>query len=304
MANHMGPARHRQKSRAPLVIVIVILVLLAVGGALWWFVLRPRTAAPSQGSNQQATTAATTATGATDAQAAANGDSENSRGADIEALKPNARLKAMLDAGEVRSIRLIGDSITEGVGTDGHADPFVENTGVVIYDDGRGNVHYEATTEADDWANSFRAYAEQHGVKHFVNAGIGGAFMHELAESPEAWIREGADVIFVALGTNDAGYYGPDEYRNDARTALAAAAKKAKLVVGVSPVSDLRDTEMLVEPASALGDVLAQVCSEGGYAFVDARDVSKPAQFIDDNLHPNSAGSQAIWSDIRRDLGL
>lgn len=300
MANHMGPARHRQKSRAPLAIVIVILVLLVVGGALWWFVLRPRTGVPSQGSSQQVTT---TATDATDAQAA-NGGSESSQGADIETLKPNDRLKAMLDAGEVRSIRLIGDSITEGVGTDGHADPYVENTGVVIYDDGQGDVHYEATAEADDWANSFRSYAKQRGVKSFVNAGIGGAFMHELAENPDAWIREGADVIFVALGTNDAGYYGPDEYRKDARTALAAAAKKAKLVVGVSPVSDLRDTEMLVEPASELGDVLSKVCAEGGYAFVDARDVSSPAQFIDDNLHPNSAGSQAIWSCIRRDLAL
>ncbi len=210
----------------------------------------------------------------------------------------------MLDAGEVRSIRLIGDSITEGVGTDGHVDPYAENTGVVIYDDGQGNVHYEATTDADDWANSFRAYATARGVKSFVNAGVGGAFMHELAENPDAWIREGADVIFVALGTNDAGYYGPEEYREDARTALAAAAKKAKLVVAVSPVSDLRDTELLVEPASALGDILARVCAEGGYAFVDARDVSSPSQYIEDNLHPNSAGSQAIWSDIRRDLGL
>jgi cytoskeletal protein RodZ len=136
-----------------LAIVIVILVLLVVGGALWWFVLRPRTGAPSQESSQQVTT---TATGATDAQAA-NGDSESSQGADIEALKPNARLKAMLDAGEVRSIRLIGDSITEGVGTDGHADPYVENTGVVIYDDGQGDVHYEATTEADDTSLAPRA---------------------------------------------------------------------------------------------------------------------------------------------------
>ena len=301
MANHMGPVR--QKSRAPLAIVIVILVLLAVGGALWWFVLRPRTAVPSQGSGQQAATA-TNAEGATSAATSAGDDSASGWGDSLETMEPNARLKAMLDAGEVRSIRLIGDSITEGVGTDGHADPFVENTGVVIYDDGQGDVHYEATTEADDWANSFRAYAAQHGVKSFVNAGVGGAFMHELAENPDAWIREGADVIFVALGTNDAGYYGTEEYRRDARTALAAAAKKAKLVVGVAPVSDLRDTEMLVEPASALGDVLAQVCAEGGYAFVDARDVSSPAQFIGDNLHPNSAGSQAIWSCIRRDLGL
>lgn len=302
MASHMGPVR--KKSRAPLAILIAIVVLVAVGGALWWFLLRPRAAAPSQGADQQVATAKSEG-GATHSATSSSDDSGGGwDDASLESTNPNARLKAMLDAGEARSIRLIGDSITEGVGTDGHVDPFVENTGVVIYDDGRGDVHYEATTEADDWANSFRAYAMQHGVKSFVNAGVGGAFMHELAENPDAWIREGADVIFVALGTNDAGYYGTEEYRQDARTALAAAAKKAKLVVGVTPVSDLRDAEMLVEPASALGDVLSRVCAEGGYAFVDAREVSSPAQFIDDSLHPNSAGSQAIWSCIRRDLGL
>ena len=302
MASHMGPAR--QKSRAPLAIVIVIVVLVAVGGALWWFLLRPRAQAPSQDAGQQAATAKNEGSATNTATSSSDESESGWDDTSLEATNPNARLKAMLDAGEVRSIRLIGDSITEGVGTDGHVDPFVENTGVVIFDDGQGNVHYEATTAADDWANSFRSYAAQRGVKSFVNAGIGGAFMHELAENPDAWIREGADVIFVALGTNDAGYYGTGEYRQDARVALAAAAKKAKLVVGVAPVSDLRDTEMLVEPASALGDVLAQVCAEGGYAFVDARDVSSPAQFIDDSLHPNSAGSQAIWSCIRRDLGL
>ena len=302
MANHMGPAR--QKSRAPLAVAIVILALVAVGVTLWWFVLRPRTAVPTQEAGQQAVATEKPGSSASAASSAGEGSANGKGDASLDSTKPNARLKVMLDEGEVSSIRLIGDSITEGVGTDGHVDPFVENTGVVIFDDGQGNVHYEATTAADDWANSFRSYAAQRGVKSFVNAGIGGAFMHELADNPDAWIREGADVIFVALGTNDAGYYGPEEYREDARVALAAAAKKAKLVVGVAPVSDLRDAEMLVEPASALGDVLAQVCTEGGYAFVDARDVSSPAQFIDDNLHPNSAGSQAIWSSIRRDLGL
>ncbi|MDO4538586.1 MAG: SGNH/GDSL hydrolase family protein, partial [Coriobacteriales bacterium] len=177
-------------------------------------------------------------------------------------------------------------------------------TTTLIYDDGTGKERYETSTEAVCWANAFRSWAAERGVQSFVNAGINGAFMVELAQNPDAWIREGADVIFVALGTNDAGYYGPEEYREAARTGLAAAAQKAQVVVAVSPVSDLREESMLVEPAASLGTILREVCEEGGYLFVDASGAVTPEQFCADGLHPNSEGSLAIWACIQSALGL
>ena len=212
--------------------------------------------------------------------------------------------KHMLDSGNISSIHLVGDSITAGFGTDGYEDPDLVGQGTVIYDDGAGNVHYETSASAQSWANAFRLYASEHGVSKFVNAGINGAFMQELADNPDAWLADGADVTVVALGTNDAGYYGPQEFRAAAETALAAAASKSKLVVVLSPVDDLRPESQLVEPAAALGDVLHALCDQHGYVFVDTRNAVTPEMFCPDGLHPNTQGSLAIWDCLRTTLGL
>ncbi len=206
--------------------------------------------------------------------------------------------------GEYQTIRLVGDSITVGFGADGYEDPELSGTGRIIYDDGMGLVLHEPSTSANSWANAFRAWATENGVRDFANAGINGWFMHQLAENPDAWLAEGADVIVVALGTNDAGYYGPDQFRQDAEVALDAAAQRSKLVVVLSPVCDLRPLELLVEPAAVLGDVLQQLCAERSYTFVDTRDAVGPEMFCADGLHPNTEGSLAIWECIRATLGI
>lgn len=213
-------------------------------------------------------------------------------------------LATLLAQGKIDTIRLVGDSITAGFGTDDYVDPDMAGVGDVIYDDGEGTVHRETSPSAQSWANAFRAYASEHGVSRFVNAGINGAFMACLAEHPRAWLGEGADVVFVALGTNDAGYYGPDEYRETSERALAAAADACRILVVVSPVSDLRPESMLVEPAGSLGDILREVCDDHGYLFVDARDAVAPEQFNEDGLHPTTEGSLAIWSCLRQALDL
>ena len=206
--------------------------------------------------------------------------------------------------GEYRTIRLVGDSITAGYGTNGFEDPDIAATSAVIYDDGAGSVHYEASPSIECWANAFRVWATEQGVQSFVNAGISGWFMHDLALNPNAWLGEGADVIVVALGTNDAGYFGPQEFADDARVALAAAEQVSKLVVVVAPVADLRPHAMLVEPAAELGDILQGICNERGYVFVDPRDAVTPQMFCDDGLQPTSEGSLAIWQCIRTTLGI
>ena len=206
--------------------------------------------------------------------------------------------------GEYRTIRLVGDSITAGFGADGFENPDLAASGAVIYDDGAGTVHYEPAPSIECWANAFRAWATEQGAQGFVNAGICGWFMHDLVRDPNAWLGEGADVIVVALGTNDAGYYGPQVFADDARAALAAAERVSKLVVVIAPVADLRPHEMLVEPAAELGDILQGICDERGYVFVDPRDAVMPQMFCDDGLHPTSEGSLAIWQCIRTTLGL
>ena len=216
----------------------------------------------------------------------------------------DATLSQLFSTGSVHSVRLVGDSITAGFITDGYEDGDLTQTGVVVYDDGAGDVHYESGHDAVCWANAFRAYAAEHGVSDFVNAGINGAFMNRLSQNPSAWLGNGADVVFVALGTNDAGYYGLEEFRASATKGLAAAASASKVLVVVSPVSDLRPQSNLVVSPWQLGEVLRQICEENGYVFVDASRAVAPDQFCVDGLHPNSEGSLAIWQCVQSSLGL
>ena len=233
-----------------------------------------------------------------------SGDGPN-RGAEgqVEAEEASDFMQGVRSGG-YQTIRLVGDSITAGFGTDGYEDPEASGQPTVIYDDGMGTQLHEPSASINCWANAFRAWAELNGVREFTNAGICGWFMHQLAQNPDAWLGQGADVIVVALGTNDAGYYGPQEFEDDARVALAAAEQRCKLVVVLSPVADLRPTEQLVEPASELGDILGRICEERGYVFVDTRAAVTPELFCEDGLHPNTAGSAAIWACIQQTLGL
>lgn len=214
-----------------------------------------------------------------------------------------SKLAQLFNRGQVNSIRLIGDSITAGFGTDDYIDGNSVDENRVIFDNG-SEVYRETPASVTCWANLFRRYAMQRGVRDFVNAGINGAFMNRLADYADAWLGDGADVVFVALGTNDAGYYGPQEFRETAQKALAAAAAKSKLVVVMAPVRDLRPESTLVEPAAELGDVLGELCEEQGYLFVDTRNAVTPEMFGDDGLHPTSEGSQAIWKYIQKTLDL
>lgn len=216
----------------------------------------------------------------------------------------DVKLATLFKEGSVRSVRLVGDSITAGYGTGGYMDHDIDRAGTVIYDDGHGDVHYESGHAATCWANEFRAYAQEHGVTDFVNAGINGAFMARLAQNPSAWLGNGADVVFVALGTNDAGYYNVDEFRQNATEGLGHAAAVCKQLVVLSPVSDYRPTSQLVEPATQLGEVLREICERQGYVFVDTSQALTFEQFCTDGLHPNSEGSLAIWRCIVTTLGL
>lgn len=230
--------------------------------------------------------------------------SEPTQSSDVAPADGNATFGQRVASGELRSIRLVGDSITAGYGTEGYVDINELEGRPVIYDDGAGNVVHEQPDTSLCWANEFRRWAAQQGVESFVNAGISGWFMHDFAQNPDAWLMGGADVVVVALGTNDAGYYGPQEFRDDALRALAAAEAQSKMVVVMAPVDDLRPTEILVEPARELGGILEGICAERGYVFVDPRSYVTPEMFCEDGLHPNEEGSRAIWECLRSTLAI
>ena len=220
-----------------------------------------------------------------------------------EPAAPASEFARMLQAGEVGSIRLIGDSITAGFLCDGYDADAITDT--LIYD-GPYGTFWETAYEVGCWANEFRAYVADKGVGSFVNAGICGAKMRWLAEDADAWIREAADVIFVMLGTNDAVYHTTDEYRAFAEEGLAAVEAACTHMVVLAP-PDNAWTDYGKEMSQAdVESVLREVCDAHGWYFVSLLDAVElhTDDLNEDQCHPTTKGSHALWERLRTSLGL
>lgn len=246
-------------------------------------------------------------TGNTDASGSADG---NAATADASASGQAAaspvvsdKLSRMFEEGQVQSIRVIGDSITAGYGCDGYG--VAPDTNVMVYS-GREGAYEETATTVGCWTNDFRAYALQHGVTNFVNAGVSGFRMQYLAEDPSSWLGDGADVIVVMLGTNDASRRTEAEFSADAEIALNVAAAKCKLLIVVTPPDNARTDATNNFSMQRVDQALTSLCRLKGYVHASFLDTLSlyTADYNSDQCHPTSEGSHKLWAAFREQLAL
>ncbi|RRF89722.1 MAG: SGNH/GDSL hydrolase family protein [Coriobacteriaceae bacterium] len=213
------------------------------------------------------------------------------------------KLEDMFEEGQVHSIRVIGDSITAGYGCDGYGT--VSDTDVTVYS-GQEGAYKETATTVGCWTNDFRAYALQHGVTDFVNAGVSGFRMQYLAEDPSSWLGDGADVIVVMLGTNDASRRTEAEFSADAEIGLAAAAAKCKLLIVVSPPNNARTDATNNFSMQRVDQVLTSLCKLKHYVHASFLNTLAlyTADYNSDQCHPTSEGSHKLWAAFREQLAL
>ena len=211
----------------------------------------------------------------------------------------------LLSSGEVKSIRVIGDSICVGHFIDGYDLP--SDSGLVIHpqkeDEGD---HYETSYKVPSWTNRFRAYCAERGVTNFVNAGITSWRMSDLAEDPDAWIGDGADVIVVMLGTNDTKRDNPEVFRENAEKALMAADAACTHLVVVSPPENDRHYDPKLWSMTEVDEVLTDLCNKHGWEHASQLDTLKihTKDFFADQVHPTESGSHKIWLAFAEQLGL
>lgn len=299
-----GPSRHaprhmatppRKRRRWPVVVAVCAAVLavavVVIGGRL-----SMKQSSGESGAQGGSSAVVQAAGGSAASGSAGQGSAAPERGV--------GQFRAMVDAGQVGSIRLIGDSITAGYLCDGWVDPDTSQSTPVMFDNGYDQLHYEPSADIDCWANDFRSWAGERGIASFTNAGLGGWTMRSLADDTASWVGDGADVIFVALGCNDAAYFGNDELRQAAEVALPAVADSCKLMVVVGPTDNERYDVSIKGTVREANEVLREVCDEHGYIYVDCYDAVTTDDLNADLLHPTSAGSHKIWNRISGELGL
>lgn len=220
-----------------------------------------------------------------------------------EADDSRSTVLSLLEAGDVSSVRLIGDSITVGYGCKGYG-IYPDNTSVTAYDGPEGT-YYEASSQVRCWANDFRAYATECGVTSFVNAGVSGFRMQYLAESPDSWLGDGADLVVVMLGTNDACHCSLDELHDYAETGLAAVAGRCQTLVVISPPDNARTDAVNLYGMDQVDVMLSEVCEEHGWLHVSLLGVLElgTSDYNEDQCHPTTAGSDKLWEALKTELG-
>lgn len=215
----------------------------------------------------------------------------------------DSTLAGMMSAGNVSSIRVLGDSITAGYLIEGFDGP--SDTGTIVYQGGEGT-YYETPTTVRCWTNRFRTYANEHGVESFVNAGVSGFRMQYLAEEPDAWLAEGADVIVVMLGTNDAAKESVEDFSMYAEQALDAAEERCRHLVVVSPPDNQRTDAVNLYGMDQIDATLSTLCEQRGWEHISLRDALTVGtdDFFPDEVHPTEQGSDKLWEAFHDRLGL
>lgn len=233
------------------------------------------------------------------------------------ALERPAALAAALQSGRIRSILVVGDSISEGNSDDGclwTQEERASDGGRLILTDETGQSYYENPVSSQGWVKYLRKEAvERCGVAVFHNAAIGGMSAKwfnahkELLFSAE---QPAYDAIFVMLGTNDrTACATTEEFRAEYSALLAYLKARCEYLTVLVPIPAIYDpTDSVKNLSSAeIAENVRLLCEENAYACIDCyRDF--PQYAADEGLplgllywggtHPNSMGYAALWQSI------
>lgn len=226
----------------------------------------------------------------------------------------------MLNNGEVENIKLIGDSITAGVGAiGGGADP----EGRIILTMTDLTEIREGYQTSACWANFFRNYiSAKHPAITFLNNGIGGwSVKIEGTEYKDVWVGTNNDVVFVMIGSNDRGDCATElEFEQYLAPFLAhvKANSKHMIVMTASPTLNDFDSAGVQTPSlnltmEQIDKVITKVCIDNSYPHISLyREVLKysaetqlPLKILlqTTGSHPIDAGYLLMWNIIQQKLG-
>lgn len=206
-----------------------------------------------------------------------------------------------LEAGEIASAMVVGDSISAGFGTRGTVEGPLSD---VLFTDEDGISYLEPDHLNGAWTNHLRSYLADRGINDFLNASISGRTFTDVDCDFDAWVGDGADAVIVMLGTNDSASLGPIEFEKVATRVLERIADRCSYLVVIAPPKRANDAS-----PTTMGEVetiLASVCADHGWEFISTYDALEPGtdDYQRDGLHPTTEGNEKLWASIAFQLGL
>lgn len=225
-------------------------------------------------------------------------------------------------AGQVTKIKLIGDSITAGVGSDGYYDDtqrqIIVRNGSPVYETGKNWSSFPS------WANLFRKYINtNYPTIDFFNAGVPGIETLEVVQTFLSQLcTDNEDVVFVMLGTNDRSITTLDEYKTNITTVLDYINQRCNLMIVMSPspsLSDFADKTFTTYAsgrnfgAREIDNVLTELCKQKGFIHISnyraildyaAKVNVKYSVLLEDlGSHPKTLGHKVMWQNIQQRFG-
>ncbi|WP_146194714.1 GDSL-type esterase/lipase family protein [Bifidobacterium callitrichidarum] len=211
-----------------------------------------------------------------------------------------------LRARSYRSVRVLGDSLAAGMGA--QADYWTTTTPLFSYE---GVQYYEPAHDIDSAFNQLRAELSKNGATMF-NASVPrkGSMKAYLSLGQETLGNE--DAAIVMLGTNDRLVSTLSEFQTNAEAYLQSVADRYHgnmVVVAGPPVVDEHEAFSM----SDVNAVLRDICTRHGWQFASMYEAFNQMSvaygvpiegLMQDGVHPNHLGQEAMWDALRQLLGL
>lgn len=237
-----------------------------------------------------------------------------------EAYASSENFSSALRNGEIKSVLLLGDSISDNNGAWNHYFGQEERAGAdcrLILTDEEEGPYYEDNPDSMGWSWYFRQYLlENTAVTTFHNNAIGGKSAKWFNARKEQAISQDYDAIVVMLGTNDRwSCESAEEFREEYGELLAYADSRCKYLQVFAPIPAFTEQRTDGPPLNIrqIAETAVQVCESNGYPCVNlyealpayaARNGMCLEEFYFGSTHPSPSGHYHLWRAIAGELGL
>ena len=216
-------------------------------------------------------------------------------------------------------VKLLGDSITHGVGGDGFkqsGDPIVPG--------------YARNPDGYCWANMLRDYMSEKYGAEVINNACTGTKIEFIIDNFDGLVSKDDDIVICTIGTNNRHYYKKDGPRPDKKDYMSAFYANIQTLNGMfknaginvvfvanipAALSNERDGEdyWRIFYMNDVNDMYKKAAEEFDFLFVSLYDLfvgycEKEQLTVDsllcDGLHPNNEGHAAMFRLLSEEFGI
>lgn len=231
---------------------------------------------------------------------------------------PSPDFASALRNGEIQSVLVIGDSISDGNGDAKYIyspQERAENGYRLIMETEDGKSFYETAPDGQGWVKFFRDYLlENTSVTEFYNNAIDGKSAKWGSAHKEQWIPRDYDAIFVMLGTNDRrDCRNESEFYTEYAQFLDYAARHCTYLTVLVPPPAVPTLDPLNMDSRQIADTVVTLCENNGYSYINlylgllhytaSLNLSLD-DILHDGTHPSPSGYLRLWRLIAAELKL